>query len=329
MRLTETTVVDYLRARGVLAPGAEATVEVLAGGVSSDVLAVSAGETDVVVKQSLERLRVAAEWHAPPERVLTEAAALRLAAGFVPDDVPPILDVDARHLALVMGRAPRELRVWKADLLAGRADPGLGQRVGLVLGRIHRGSAADPDRLAGFDRRVFEILRIDPYHRTAAARHPDVAAAVEQAVQVLLGEPVCLVHGDFSPKNILVDDDRISVLDWEVAHAGHPVFDVAFLISHLVLKGVHRPAAATAYRACAEEFLAGYRDAAGAVGAIAERGLGLQIACLLLARVDGKSPVEYLNEEQRERTRALARRLLARGDVQPGDVWSRFEDSHE
>lgn len=44
----------------------------------------------------------------------------------------------------------------------------------------------------------------------------------------------CLVHGDFSPNNILVSGDKITgVLDWEFSHAGTPFMDIGNLLRHL------------------------------------------------------------------------------------------------
>lgn len=326
-RLTETSVVEYLRRRGVIPADASASAEVMPGGVSNDVLAVSGRDVDVVVKQGLERLRVAAEWFAPPERVLTEAAALGVAARSRPGDVPRVLDVDDKALTMTIERAPRSMRVWKADLLGGRIDHDTARQAGRALAGWHSRTWLDPDVLSRFDQKAFVELRIDPFHRTVAAAHRDLAGRIGVAVDALQQEPLCLVHGDFSPKNILCDGPRICVLDWEVAHAGNPVFDLAFLLTHLMLKGVRRPDLLSEYARTAAEFDSAYRTEFTGAAAPAPEDVALQVACLLLARVDGKSPVDYLTEPQRARVRSVARGVLSRSDdVDPVELWRRLGD---
>ena len=127
-----------------------------------------------------------------------------------------------------------------------------------------------------------------------------------------------LVHGDFSPKNILISDTKVVIIDWEVAWFGDPAFDAAFLLSHLYLKAFyHRRRfggdirlAQTARGA----YLEGLRDkgAAPLAGRVARL-----LLMLLLARIDGKSPVEYITEdEDKARLRGFATAMLA--DGRPG-----------
>jgi 5-methylthioribose kinase len=132
----------------------------------------------------------------------------------------------------------------------------------------------------------------------------------------LLEHRLCLVHGDFSPKNVLADGARVSVLDWEVAHYGDPVFDVAFLQAHLLLKAVHRPESSRAYRELADTFLRRYDAAVPDPLRRPDDYLAGQVGCLLLARVDGKSPAEYLTGVEALRVRGIALdTLCGSGDV--------------
>ena len=315
------TVVPYLRRRGLLKATAPATVTRLAGGVSGEILAVDAGLTQLVVKQALPRLRVQADWTADPNRILAEAAALRLAATISPDAVPPVIDIDAGTHTLVMGRAPQTWRSWKQDLLDGRVAASVAGRLGELLAAWHTGTAGDPQVARSFgDLDAFIDLRIDPFYRTTADAHPDLAATIGDLAGRLRSDPVCLVHGDFSPKNVLTGGQAVWVLDWEVAHYGDPVFDLAFLLSHLFCKAIHRRD--TDYRVAAAAFLSAYRSAAHpAATAGDDTYLAAQTACLVLARVDGTSPVDYLTSPQRSRARALARTALAATPADPLDLW--------
>jgi len=187
-------------------------------------------------------------------------------------------------------------------LLDGVIDPAVGCRLGRLLGRWHRASSEHLGELEEFsDLEVFQQLRTEPFHRTVANRHPGLEPFISRALEALLRRPGrCLVHGDFSPKNVLVGVGELWVIDFEVAHLGDPVFDLAFLLSHLILKSVHRPAAATAYRECAAQFLESYENEAVAELVPTDESLALQVGCLVLARVDGKSPAGYLTLDEQK-----------------------------
>lgn len=319
--LTMESAVDYLRQRGVLPPDRPCTAWPLAGGVSNDVLAITGPGVDLVVKQALPKLRVQQEWRATPRRILAEAAALRLAARIRPDEVPTVADVDEQALTMTISRADSRLRNWKSDLLGGRADPRTAVQLGQALAAWHSATAGDEQLRSRFDDTAFVQLRTDPFHRAIASRHPDLAGRIAALVTTMLTTKLCLVHGDFSPKNVLADGPRVCVLDWEVAHFGDPVFDLAFLHTHLLLKAVHRPQSALGYREVATAFRQTYRSAVDTRLLRPDDYLGGHIACLLLARVDGKSPAEYLTELERDRVRALARNALASTAVTDADLW--------
>ncbi|HXQ18380.1 MAG TPA: aminoglycoside phosphotransferase family protein [Acidimicrobiales bacterium] len=314
---------DRLVRRGVLPPDVEVRVAPFVGGVSADVIALSFGDRRLVVKRALGRLRVAQEWLSSPIRVIVEADALGFARRIRPDNVPEILDVDEETLTIVMTAAPPNMRDWKSELLEGVTDPAVGRSLGLALADWHSASGADPDVRRRFaDRSHFSDLRVSPFFETAADVHRDLAPTIGAVVERMMGRAVCLVHGDFSPKNVLVAPGSFWVVDWEIAHIGDPTFDLAFLVSHLVCKAIHRPGNATGYRACSEVFLDSYFGAS-TVSAVPE-DLLLQVGCLLLARVDGKSPATYLGPIERERARAVGRGVLSGEIADAADLWGRL-----
>lgn len=300
------SVVGYLTRRGLLAKdGAETPAKLteLGGGVSSVVLLVEMGGDRFVVKQPRKQLLVKDEWLANPERALREAGALRFTHDLTAGAVPMLFDVDAETCTLTMAAAPAAWRPWKDLLLEGTVDPSTGRGLGKLLGDWHLSSSHALAQLTGLDDLdVFDQLRIEPFHRTVASRHPELAPRITCAIESLVKRPGrCLVHGDFSPKNVLVGEEGLWVIDFEVAHVGNPVFDVAFLLAHLILKSVHQPGLANAYRGCAAEFLEGYEDGAGSEFMPSDESLALHVGCLLLARVDGKSPADYLTMSERAR----------------------------
>ena len=332
--LTETTVVAHLRGRGLLGTG-PVTVEALGGGVSNVVLAVSGPDGGgLVVKQALPRLRVAEEWTAPTGRTLTEAAALLVAARVTPDAVPPMLDTDEHRHVLVQRRAPAAWRDWKSMLLGGTADPELAARLGELLAAWHSATtdvARLPQRVAD-GAEAFEQLRIDPYYRSVARQvPPELGRRILAAAEALGERRRCLVHGDFSPKNVLVAPAGTAcwVIDFEVAHPGDPVFDLAFLLCHLALKSVHRPAFALGYGRCMTAFAARYEDQVDPVLAPSWPDVLRHVGCLLLARVRGKSPAEYLGAAEWETAWRLGTTLLiddGAGATGVGDLQARLAE---
>jgi 5-methylthioribose kinase len=309
--LNESTALAYVVELGLLADPPYCA-RTMGGGVSNIVLSCRDERRALVVKQSLERLRVSAVWTAPRERILTEAAALGLIATMTPEDVPHVLHVDSELHAIVIAQAPVAWTDWKTHLLAGRVRPAIASRLGHLLANWHTGTMdSEIDKTPMFaDTRSFESLRVDPYYRTVALSHPELASGLSAVMQRMASTRVCLVHGDFSPKNILVDGDTGDqgwVIDFEVAHLGDPVFDVAFLVSHLFLKSLHLPVAAPALDECASAFLASYRASGGGFD---PQYLHQQVGALLLARVFGKSPVEYLTSHQQAKAVRIGADLL-------------------
>ena len=309
--------ISVLAGMSLLAPGESAAVRPLMGGVSSDIAVVTtSGGRCFCVKRALPQLRVATVWQAPVARNAAEAQWIRTVARWRPDAVPTLLAEDAARGLFAMAFLPPETHpVWKAELLVGTADAGFAAAVGRVLGVIHGRSAAEPELEQAFDNEAtFEPIRIEPYLRATARAHPDLADRFEALARRTLATRRALVHGDVSPKNILRGPHGPVFLDAECACWGDPAFDLAFCLNHLLLKGVHRPDRRDAYLECFSALADGYlRQVTWEPAAEVEHRCADLLPALLLARVDGRSPVEYLDEGQQGRVRAAARALLRAG----------------
>jgi aminoglycoside phosphotransferase (APT) family kinase protein len=272
----------------------------LSGGVSSDIVLVEAEGRRFCVKRALARLKVAALWEAPVSRNASEAAYMRAAADWLPNAVPKILAEDRGAGLFAMDYLPPEtFPVWKAQLLDGRVDLEFAAAVGRDLARIHARSAIEPDLPQTFaNDATFEMIRIEPYLRATARAHPALARRLATLAERTLSTRRALVHGDVSPKNILVGVAGPVFLDAECAWFGDPAFDLAFCANHLLLKGARqgtdRASFLSAFEALTGAYLAGvdWEDADD----IEARAASL-LPALFLARVDGKSPVEYLTHE--------------------------------
>ena len=285
-----------LRKAGMISSDS-ARLSPIAGGVSSDIFLVEDGDRRFVVKQALDQLRVKDEWLADRSRNRTEQDYFAYVAGILPGVVPQIIYADPDQGWFAMEYLAGEWRNWKTDLLAGQADPAVARRVGDTLGRLHRASWGDPAARSRFATlKNFTDLRISPYLLSTAERVPDLRRLLRAEAQRLGATELALVHGDYSPKNLLIAPGRLMILDAEVAWFGDPTFDVAFLLNHFHLKALYhasRPASDAMLGLAAEAWKA-YAAALGPRDADLEARSVHLMLCLMLARVHGKSPVEYL-----------------------------------
>lgn len=365
MRLIdESSAADYLRESGRIAADEKVRVRLLTGGVSNIVLRVSFDSTereDWVVKQAREQLRVADPWFCGVERIWREVETLRICAdclrherqaSFSSDggyrfSVPQVVFEDRENYLYAMSAAPAEHVVWKRELLDGITDRRVAAACGKLLGRLHAetwNNARVADQLA--DRSFFEQLRVDPYYRFAAERRPEFHDYLKRLIASLDENRHALVHGDFSPKNLLLFQQDVMLVDFEVGHFGDPAFDLGFFLTHIVLKSIHlgnrepeapaesprilaareteAPAESTpAHRRIAEylqlgdDFWNHYAETlrpliGDSEFAELERRAMLNLAGCLIARVDGKSKAEYLTDErQQQLVRQTAKTIFA------------------
>ena len=305
-----------LRALGLLAADAAPVLEPLSGGVSSDVWRVRAPGVDWCVKRALPKLKVQKDWFAPIERNRYEADWLRVAGEIAPDNAPALIGADTGRGLLVMAFLPHEAHpLWKARLAMGDVDPSFAGAVGRVLGRIHAATSGRDDIARRFDGdAIFHPIRLEPYLLATAEAHPDLAPALRALVETTARTKLALVHGDVSPKNILIGPRGPVLLDAECAWHGDPAFDLAFCLNPLLLKWVLAPDAAGALRRSFAALAAAYLgEVTWEPPAALEARAAHLLPGLLLARVDGKSPVEYIQrDEDRALVRGVARPLLAR-----------------
>jgi aminoglycoside phosphotransferase (APT) family kinase protein len=299
---------------GLIRPGDDVAAEPLTGGVSSEIWKVTAGGRTFCVKRAMEKLAVAEEWRVPVVRNAYESRWYEVAGDRVPGAAPKVLAHDeAAQLFAMDYLDPARHALWKAELASGHVDLEFAAAVGARLAAIHAATAGDKAIAAAFPTGdLFEAIRLDPYLRATARRHPELAARLHALADRTAATKTALVHGDVSPKNILVGPAGPVFLDAECAWYGDPAFDLAFCLNHLLLKCLWVPQAAQRFLAAfdrlAESYLATVRWEP------AER-LEARAASLLpglfLARVDGKSPVEYVTKEtDKQRVRRVATLFL-------------------
>jgi aminoglycoside phosphotransferase (APT) family kinase protein len=294
--------------------GATPSGEPLAGGVSSDIWRIDLPSGPVCIKRALPKLRVSADWQAPVERNLYEARWMRIANQAVPGATPAVLGQDEATGALAMSYLPGEqYPSWKALLHDGHVEPAFAAAVARVLCDIHVATAAQPSLATTFPTDgIFYDIRLEPYLRQTGRAHPDLADRMQRLIETTLGSKCALVHGDVSPKNILHGPNGPVFLDAECAWWGDPAFDLAFCQNHLLLKCLWVPSKRDALLTCFDAMATTYlpRISWEPAAAFEARAAHL-LPALLLARVDGKSPVEYITKDaDRDKVRRVARRLI-------------------
>lgn len=303
-----------LRKGGLLDAPRDAAFEVLSGGVSSDIWKVSTTTRSFCVKRALGKLKVAAEWTAPIERNRYEVAWMRAVSGILPGAVPDVLFHDDVEMLCAMSYLdPASHRLWKTELRDGRAEPADAAEVGRRLGRIHAATAGDTRLGALFPpNEIFHAIRLEPYLEATANRHPDLRDILFGLSRRTGATRLAMIHGDISPKNILLGPKGPVFLDAECACIGDPAFDLAFCLNHMLLKCLWNPAARDGFFACFSAMTSAYlRQVDWEPAATLEQRAASLLPGLLLARVDGKSPVEYIcAENDKDLVRRCARALL-------------------
>lgn len=257
-----------------------------------------------VIKQALEKLRVKADWFSDPARVHREAAGLRWLEQLTPPgSVPGFVFEDQEHHLLAMQAVPQPHENWKTALLAGHVEVDHCRQFGTLLGTIHRRAfeRREEIRATFSDRTFFESLRLEPYYSYTATQVPSAAEFLRKLLADTLERSLTLVHGDYSPKNILVHQGRLVLLDHEVIHWGDPAFDLGFGLTHLLSKALHIPSHRQEFSSAARTVWQNYFMAAstgswqtGLEPFVVRHTLGC-----LLARVSGRSPLEYLEASER------------------------------
>lgn len=326
---------DWLRSTGRVPHDEELTVEALAWGVSNVVLRVTPRTlTPFVLKQSREQLRTRDPWFSRLERIWREADAMRALQPLLAEGmVPRVLWEDRENYVLAMEAAPADHVVWKESLLRGEASPAIARKLGGCLAAIHGGTVdrSDLQKSLG-DRQVFIELRVDPFYQRVAQAAPETAEWIAGMIEEMFAASICVVHADFSPKNVLVTRGEIVLVDYETAHYGDPAFDLGFFLSHLLLKTILHAGRFDEYAALTTEFWGAYRAGLTTRASIPQWGPDQlvartipHLAGCMWARIDGTSKIDYLpGEKSKEVVRNFCRGLVRRSATNWGEVLERL-----
>ncbi len=317
--------VHYLRDSGRIGLEEQPEMRTLEGGVSNRTVLVQRQGGDAwVLKQALPKLRVPVDWYCSPERIEREALALHWLAQLAPaGTITPLVFEDRELHLLAMEAVPQPHENWKTMLLSGQLDLSHVQQFGDLLSTIHRRSLAHLDQIAQAfsDRSFFEVLRLEPYYEYTASRVPEAAGFLARLVEETRARRETFVHGDYSPKNVLVRDGLLVLLDHEVAHFGDPGFDVGFSLAHLLSKAHHLPQRRGDFAGAALLYWNAYDGEAELEPRVVRHTLGC-----LLARVAGRSPLEYLDERERAQQQRAVLSLMSRPPSRVAQLVEQFEE---
>ncbi len=298
------------------------TAEALTGGVASDIWRVDIAGKSICVKRALEQLKVSQEWRVSVDRNAFEVAWFNTVAEIVPESVPEVLGHDpVAGIFLMEFLPPEQYRVWKSQLRDGVVEVNTALALANILAQIHKGTASNRAIASQFDHDdLFYNLRLEPYLHATAEVHPDVRGQLLALATMVVENKKALVHGDISPKNILVGPRGPIIIDAECAWYGDPAFDLAFCLNHLLLKCVWNPLAKSGLINSFDSMVKTYLSAVSweSAGDLEQRVARL-LPGLMLARIDGKSPVEYITDEgEKDRVRRFAKQFL----LEPADELS-------
>jgi tRNA A-37 threonylcarbamoyl transferase component Bud32 len=322
--------ISYLKSTGRVMPDELPVVRVLAGGVSNrTVLVERPTGKSWVLKQALEKLRVAVDWFSDPQRIHREALGLLWLEELAPSGtITPLVFEDHEHHLLAMEAVPEPHENWKAMLLGGRVQGEHFEQFGRLLGEIHRNAHERRDELAPiFDERsFFESLRLEPYYSYTATQVPAAADFLRALADESRASRMTLVHGDYSPKNVLIYEGSLVLLDHEVIHFGDPAFDLGFSLTHFMSKAHHLLDRRGEFAEAAVLYWSVYLRTLGEVGWAEEleaRVVRHTLGCLL-GRVAGRSPLEYLDDAERARQKNAVLALMSDAPTTVPDLVDRF-----
>ncbi|HXS55594.1 MAG TPA: aminoglycoside phosphotransferase family protein [Hanamia sp.] len=303
----------YLTEKDIIEPNSPVLIQSLPGGVSNSVLKISCDRGQFVLKQALPKLKVTSEWVSDVARSNVEKQALKFLYGIIPGTTPALLYEDENNYLFIMECVPESSVTWKSLLLKQDCNASLAKKVGEILGRLHQNThdLQEARELFG-NKKYFYQLRIEPFFEFLKCKYPDLTMDIDRHIANCLERECSIVIGDYSPKNILVCDEQIVVIDFEVIHYGDSSFDLGFLTTHLLLKSLNAWEFRDSYYDILQATVDGYFSCIQfAKRADLEQQCVQQLAWILLARVDGKSPIAYISKEKdKQLIRYASRELL-------------------
>ena len=300
---------------GLLSKSQKYNFKKITDGVSSDIWHVKTSNNEYCIKRALAKLTVKEDWFAPIERNNFEANYFTNCKSIIPKSFPTLLGHDKKNFILALEWFDNnKFVVWKKKLLEKSISLKDGKRIGRLLGIVHKYYYKKKKFKKIFlNDKTFYAIRIEPYLVFTSKFYPELLSYYKSTIAFLTKNQNTVIHGDFSPKNILIGKNYPIILDAETACWGNPIFDLAFLNNHIILKSILNKDIFKSYLNLSKSFLETYLSHFPIINTknYLKKFIILQ-ALLILARVDGKSPVEYFNNKNKILARNLAKRIISK-----------------
>ncbi len=297
-------------------------------GVSSDIWHVKTSTNEYCIKRALAKLTVKEDWFAPVDRSKFEVKYFHYCKKIEPNSFPKILGYDEKNFILAMEWFDnKKFIVWKKRLLEKSISLKDGKRIGKLLGIIHKFFYKKKKYKKIFlNDNTFYDIRIEPYLVFTSKFYPEFSEYYKTTIDLLKKNKSTVIHGDFSPKNILLGKNYPVILDAETACWGNPAFDLAFLNNHIILKSILNKEIFQNYLKLGKNILETYMANFPIVNnkKFIKNFIILQ-ALLILARVDGKSPVEYFKNKHKNLARNFAKNLLLNNSKNLNNFYQEWE----
>jgi len=291
-------------------------IQELTGGVSNRTFLIERKEEPFwVLKQAREKLNVEVDWFCSPERIQREALGMQWLERLAPEGaITPLVFEDRTHHLLVMEAVAQPHENWKTMLMRGEIDTNAVDQFARLLSVVHKQSLEQQEELSKIfeDRSYFEDLRLEPYYGYAAEQVPEAREFLRALIENTRNIHEALVHGDYSPKNVLVHQGKLVLLDHEVIHWGDPAFDLGFSLTHFLSKAHHLVSFREHFLQAAARYWKTYStiiDSTLIQSGLENRAVYHTLACML-ARVAGRSKLEYFTTKERERQKKIVIQMM-------------------
>ena len=271
----------------------------LTGGVSSEVYHVKTNKNNYCIKRSLKRLLVKKKWIANTNRIKFEYLWLKHCQNILKRNIPNTYEFNNKKKYIVMEYLKTsQYKTLKQLYFNKIININTIRSISKHLYKIHSNSSNyKTKKTFEGNYKNFYDLRLDPYFNEVGRVYPKYKGYIKKINENYIKHSNTLVHGDFSPKNILVGKNKIIYLDAECCNFGDPVFDLVFFTNHLLIKSIF-------FKDKSQEFIklyiSFYREYLSNLStkhfnSYIDRIIKMT-PIMLLSRVDGKSPVEYINK---------------------------------
>lgn len=131
-----------------------------------------------------------------------------------------------------------------AELLSSSASTALARRVADAIHKLHRAGVATEKRHTLAD----ELRILHEHLPRVAQEHPDwnqrlknVLAACDRLGATLPAPVECGIHRDFYADQVIVDGERLYLLDFDLYCAGDPALDIGNFAGHIIEQSVRLP----------------------------------------------------------------------------------------